>query len=172
MVSSFKSFINLLISLLREILFKFLYLNPVAPYGLAKRAMKKYLLNSQQLYDLGQKYLQLTFDGIIAPGNSYWKENLNHIGDKDFNPFGNALHAMSLGVYNFSISQNGECYLDSKMKAANILYLGNAISENIEQMWHSKNYHIYELFLKKEEILLILQKFSYNGQHIFICWLF
>ena len=78
-VSSFKSFINLLISLLREILFKFLYLNPVAPYGLAKRAMKKYLLNSQQLYDLGQKYLQLTFDGIIDPSNSYWKENLNHI---------------------------------------------------------------------------------------------
>ena len=139
----------MLISLLREILFKFLYLNPVAPYGLAKRAMKKYLLNSQQLYDLGQKYLQLTFDGIIDPSNSYWKENLNHIGDKDFNPFGNALHAMSLGVYNFSISQNGECYLDSKMKAANILYLGNVISENIEQMWHSKKLSHLRAFSQK-----------------------
>lgn len=132
----------------------FLYLNPVAPYGRAKKAMKKYILNPEQLYQLGQKYLQLTNDNIIDPGNSFWKQNLHNIGNKDFNPFGNALNAFSLGIYNFSIAQKGECYLDSKMKAENILYLGNALSENIDEMWNSSKLSYLREYSKKGNIFI------------------
>ena len=116
----------------------YLYLNPVAPYGRAKLAMKDYLLDDKQLYDLAHKYLDIIENKNIDPGNPYWSYHANDKGSLDFHPFEKALDALSLGVYNFSIGQKGECYLDSKMKAEKILYLGNAIDDSLPEMWNSQ----------------------------------
>lgn len=116
---------------------KYLYLNPLAPYGRAKETMQDWLLSEDQLYWLGKKYLRLTASGEIDPGNPFWKENVSKIEDDQFYPFKGALTAVSLGIYNFSIGSTGECYLDSKMKSENILYLGNALTDNLETMWHN-----------------------------------
>jgi MoaA/NifB/PqqE/SkfB family radical SAM enzyme len=113
-----------------------LYLNPLAPYGRAKEILSSWLLSDDQLYWLGKKYLKLTADNKIDPGNPFWKENIEKINDANFHPFKGALTAVSLGIYNFSIGSKGECYLDSKMKAENILYLGNALSDDIKAMWY------------------------------------
>ncbi|MCK9578214.1 radical SAM protein [bacterium] len=115
---------------------KYLYMNPLAPYGRAKEAMKGWFLSDEQLFLLGKKYLQLIINGDIDSGNPFWEENIDKINDEQFYPFKGALTAISLGIYNFSIGSQGECYLDSKMKSEDILYLGNALTDDIENMWH------------------------------------
>lgn len=130
--------IDLIADISKEYGARYLYINPVAPYGRAKKMMKDYLLSEEQLYFLAQKYLEIMIKKGIDPGNHYWNMNLSKFGDEDFNPFGNAFNALSLGVYNFSIGQKGECYLDSKMKAEDLLYLGNAITDSLVEMWNSR----------------------------------
>ncbi|MFA5080398.1 MAG: radical SAM protein [Candidatus Paceibacterota bacterium] len=128
--------INGIVKIYKKYGAKYLYLNPLAPYGRAKETMSGWFLSNEQLYLLGKKYLQLIIDKDIDSGNPFWEENINRINDNQFYPFKGALTAISLGIYNFSIGSKGECYLDSKMKSENILYLGNALTDDIESMWY------------------------------------
>ncbi|MDD5012889.1 MAG: radical SAM protein [Candidatus Pacebacteria bacterium] len=128
--------IDCIVDISREYGAKYLYFNPLAPYGRAKERLIDWILSDRQLYWLGKKYLQLIADGMVNPGNPFWEENIEKINDDQFHPFKGALTAVSLGVYNFSIGSKGECYLDSKMKAENLLCLGNALDDDIKKMWH------------------------------------
>lgn len=129
--------LDLVADIAREYNANYLYLNPVAPYGRAKQEMEKYLLDDAQLKWLAQEYLRLIIERKVNPGNPYWIENLDKYGNHEFHPFEGALQAVSIGTYNFSVGSRGECYLDSKMKAENLLYLGNIADTEIADMWYS-----------------------------------
>lgn len=74
--------------------------------------------------------------GKIHSGNAFW-QNLQECDiTEDFDPLGKAPYSFSLGTYIFSIGSDGGCYLDSKMKAENLLFLGNALYDSIEEMWN------------------------------------
>lgn len=127
-----------IVSICREHGVAFLYINPLAPYGRAKELMQNELLSDNQLRWLGQRYLELVADGLVDAGNPFWDEQVERRGDPDFHPFKGALTAVSIGTYNFSIGSRGECYLDSKLKSEELLYLGNAVNDDLETVWHSQ----------------------------------
>ena len=112
-----------------------LYFNPLAPYGRGLK-LKDYLLDLDQLWLLAQKYLGLVKERGINPGNSFWERNLDHIGDKTFHPFKDALHAVSIAFYTLSIDAKGDVYLDSKMKVQKKLLLGNILQRLFKDMWY------------------------------------
>lgn len=114
----------------------FVYFNAVAPYGRAKKTMKDLLLDESGLKKLAQICLRLTESGQIKTKNPFWDEELSHLGDDEFDPLSQTLEAMSLGVYNFTISAKGECYLDSKQRAEGLLNLGNIKTNSLLAMWN------------------------------------
>jgi MoaA/NifB/PqqE/SkfB family radical SAM enzyme len=118
-----------------------LWLNPLAPFGRGKQ-LSQYVLSEEELKQLSQLYLRFTQEGEINPGNDYWIfQSYQEAEDKNFNPLKDAPLSVSLGIYNFSIGAYGDCYLDSKMKAEEMLRLGNILNETIDEMWNDKRLH-------------------------------
>ncbi len=125
------------VEIYREYGAKYLYLNPLAPYGRAKEQMGGYLLNDEQLRALAGEYLRLAESGEIDPGNPFWEANFGRSEDRSFHPFAGALTAVSIGMYNLSVGSRGECYLDSKMKSEGLLPLGNILKDDLESIWYN-----------------------------------
>lgn len=115
----------------------FIYFNAIAPYGRAKKTMQKFLLEKEELKRLAQICLRLTDSGKIKTRNPFWEEELKHLGDQDYDPLSGTLFAMSLGIYNFTISAKGDCHLDSKQRAEKLLKLGNIKTDNLHTMWNN-----------------------------------
>jgi MoaA/NifB/PqqE/SkfB family radical SAM enzyme len=111
-----------------------LYLNPLCPYGRGKN-LHDYFLNDNELYLLGQKYLYFVANKMISSGNPFWESNIDKLGDPSFHPFRSSLEAVSTGFFSMSINWKGECYLDSKLSSEKILYLGNALTDEIHDIW-------------------------------------
>lgn len=120
----------------KEMKGKYLYLNPLAPYGRAKDELKNLVLDKDELKKLGYYYYYLIAVEGVKTGNAFW-HNLkkDDVLKSDFNPFGDALDAMTVAAYQFSINSKGDCYLDSKMKSENLLKLGNVTTNDFEEMW-------------------------------------
>ncbi len=133
------------------------YLNAIAPYGRAKNKMKDFLLDDKELKQMAQTCLRWAAEGKIGVRNPFWKENLHYLGSDEYNPFAGTLNAMSLGVYNFSISSKGDCYLDSKQRAEKMLNLGNIVNDNLIEMWNDSR-------LSKLRSLCSSEKFAYAEQ--------
>jgi MoaA/NifB/PqqE/SkfB family radical SAM enzyme len=134
-----------------------IYLNAVAPYGRAKKKMQKFLLNDNDLKFVAQKCLRWTFENKVGMRNPFWRSQLCHLEDDEYNPFVGTLNAMSLGIYNFTISSKGDCYLDAKQRAEKILNLGNIINSDIVEMWNDPR-------LTKIRSLHSSEKFAYTQQ--------
>lgn len=113
-----------------------IYLNAVAPYGRAKKTMQKLLLDGQDLKNMAQTCLRWASTEKVKMRNSFWKSQLSHLGDEEFNPLAGTLNAMSLGVYNLAISSKGDCYLDAKQRAEKLLTLGNITTNSLAEMWN------------------------------------
>lgn len=113
-----------------------LYIAPLCEYGRGKN-LTKYILSDQELRVLGQKYLRLITDGLVDPGNPFWNENIDRLGDLSFHPFEYSLDAVSTGFFNLSIDWKGRCFLDTKLRSENILYFGNALTDEIHDIWFS-----------------------------------
>lgn len=111
-----------------------LYVSPVCPYGRAKH-MKDYILTEPELCLLGQKYLKLIKQGVVNPGNPYWNQHLDKIGDINFNPFKYSIDAVSTGFFNLSVDWKGDCFLDTKMRSENKFSLGNVVKNDIKDIW-------------------------------------
>jgi len=115
---------------------RYLYLNPLAPYGRAKR-ISDLVLDTEELRFLSWKYYDLIKTKKVNSGNAYW-ESLKHDDMVDHpNLFEGAIEAMSIGRYNLSIGARGEVHLDSKMKSENLLYLGSALHDDLWNLWQS-----------------------------------
>lgn len=113
------------------------YLSPLCPYGRGIN-LESLLLNKEELWELGQKYLKLIRDGKTAPGNPFWNENLDKIDNKNFHPFEFSIDAVSTGYYNMSIDWKGDCFLDTKFRSRDYLTIGNALNENLADIWNNK----------------------------------
>jgi MoaA/NifB/PqqE/SkfB family radical SAM enzyme len=113
-----------------------LYLAPLCTYGRGKN-LAEYILSENELKILGQKYLKLVADDIVDPGNPFWIENVHRLGDNTFHPFEYSLDAVSTGFFNLSIDWKGRCFLDTKLRSENILYFGNALTDEIKDIWFS-----------------------------------
>lgn len=113
-----------------------LYLAPLCPYGRGAN-LTNLLLNEDELWQLGQKYLMLINDGGINPGNPFWNENLDKIGDRNFKPYSLSLDAVSTGYFNLSVDWKGDCFLDTKFRSQNILKFGNVLTDEIKDIWFS-----------------------------------
>lgn len=128
--------INLIADIYHEYHARYLYLNPLAPYGRAKGTLQQLVLDEAELKALALIYYRLIASKGVHSGNAFW-QNLTYSDATapDFHPFGNCLHAMSTGSYVMSISSRGECFLDSKMKSEGLLPLGNALQRDFQEMW-------------------------------------
>jgi len=113
-----------------------IYLNAVAPYGRAKRQMQGFLLDGVDLKHMAQICLRWAVSGAINMRNPFWKSETSHLGDDNFDPLVGTLSAMSLGVYNFTISSKGDCYLDAKQRAEKFFRLGNIMKNGLVEMWN------------------------------------
>lgn len=135
---------------------RFLYINPLAPYGRAKDLLSDLVLSNEQLKELGYLYYYIIRVEGLSSGNVFW-ENLTEdiVFSKDFNPFKDITTVMSAGLFQLSITSKGDCYLDSKMKSENILKLGNVKEKSFEDMWH-------------DEIILPLRKRILPGEPAFL----
>lgn len=129
--------IDKIVDIYHELGASYLYLNPVAPYGRAKKEMENLLLNKKQLTQLAQKYLEVISKRAVNSGNPFWEENLHRLKDPSFMPFVDALDAVSIGAFNLAIGSKGECYLDSKMKSENLLHLGNILTTPFSEIWNN-----------------------------------
>jgi MoaA/NifB/PqqE/SkfB family radical SAM enzyme len=145
---------------------RYLYLNPLAPYGRAKDTLQALVLNPDELRYLALVYYRLVSRDGIHSGNAYWQNLTDEdVLAEDFDPFRSCLHAMSIGTYVFSISARGECYLDSKMKSEGLLPLGNAVSGDFAGMWQDprltrlRSHYSCErpAFVDVQEVLRVLQ---------------
>ena len=117
---------------------KYLYLNPLAPYGRAKNQLEHLLLSDDELKFLALKYYELISDKNVDSGNAFWQGlSKADVNLKSFHPFKNCLDAMSTGVYLLSINSTGDVYLDSKMKSEQLLKLGNALTDDFNEMWEN-----------------------------------
>ncbi|MBL7770018.1 MAG: radical SAM protein [Flavipsychrobacter sp.] len=118
---------------------KYLYLNPIAPYGRAKEELVNLCLSDHELYKLGLIYYYIIRVIGISSGNQFW-ENLNpeDVLKEDFFPFKDIPTVMSSAIFQLSINSSGDCYLDSKMKSENLFKLGNAITDDLKEMWNSE----------------------------------
>lgn len=116
---------------------RYLYLNPVAPYGRAAKEMNQLILEDHELKQLAYKYYKVISRNKVNSGNAFW-QNLTDkdVINPDFHPYENCLTAMSIGAYVFSINSKGDCYLDSKMKSVKLLKLGNIQSDDPVDMWN------------------------------------
>ncbi|MFA4941995.1 MAG: SPASM domain-containing protein, partial [Patescibacteria group bacterium] len=112
------------------------YVNAVAPYGRAKKTMQGFVLDDEDLRCMAQTCLRWAASGKIKMRNPFWKSQLSHLGDKNYHPLAGTLSAMSLGIYNFAISSKGDCYLDAKQRAENLLKLGNIMEDDLLKMWN------------------------------------
>jgi MoaA/NifB/PqqE/SkfB family radical SAM enzyme len=132
-----------------------LYLAPLCPYGRG-RNLTDILLNDDELWELGQKYLKLIKSGKANPGNPFWNENLDKIDDKNFKPYNLSLDAVSTGYFNLSIDWKGDCFLDTKFRSQNILNFGNILKDNIEDIWNNEKLNNVRK-LSNPEILYVHQ---------------
>ncbi len=133
------------------------YLNAVAPYGRAKERMKDLLLDEEDLKHMAQTYLYWVANNRVGVRNPFWKSELHHLGDDEYNPFVGTLNAMSLGIYNFTISSKGDCYLDAKQRAEKLLKLGNITKNDFTDMWNDPR-------LDKLRTLYSSEQFTYTQQ--------
>jgi MoaA/NifB/PqqE/SkfB family radical SAM enzyme len=118
---------------------RYLYLNPVAPYGRAKEQMMEYLLDDQELKWLGYRYYWAVTEEEVHSGNAYWQDLTEaEVLDPQFHPFKTCLTDMSIGATVISINSRGAVYLDSKMKSENLLPLGNVKTKRISEMWRDE----------------------------------
>jgi MoaA/NifB/PqqE/SkfB family radical SAM enzyme len=129
--------IDKIASICREYGANNLYINPLCPYGRGVN-MKENLLTKDQLYELSQKYLKLIKDKKISSGNPFWEENIDKIGDLEFNPFSNKYDHVSTGFFNIAINWQGDCYLDSKFGSEKTLCIGNAYRDEFNSIWNNK----------------------------------
>lgn len=113
-----------------------IYLNAVAPYGRAKKKMQGFLLDGADLKHMAQSCLRWAVSGAINMRNPFWKSEVSHLDDDNFDPLAGTLSAMSLGVYNFTISSKGDCYLDAKQRAEKFFRLGNIMKKDLMEMWN------------------------------------
>ncbi|MFA6454925.1 MAG: radical SAM protein [Patescibacteria group bacterium] len=113
-----------------------IYLNAVTPYGRAKETMQDFLLDDEDLKYMAQTCLRWAAAGKVKMRNPFWKSELHHLGNNEYHPLAGTLSAMSLGIYNFAISSKGDCYLDAKQRAEELLKLGNIMTDDLLEMWN------------------------------------
>jgi len=117
---------------------RYIYINPLAPYGRAKNDdIAELILGEQELKWLARKYVQIIRDSGVDSGNPFWQQASELTHSDDFDPFHNTLTAVSLGTYNMSLDSHGECYLDSKMKSEGIMRIGNIVTDSVEDIWYN-----------------------------------
>lgn len=126
---------------------EYFYLNPLAPYGRAKKNLANQILDKKQLEWLGEEYSRLAREGIVDPGNPFWAEQESDVSSA----FTDSLHAISLGVHSFSFDSQGNCYLDSKLKSEELLLLGNALSDSIKNLWYNPKLDNLRLYSRNME---------------------
>jgi len=134
-----------------------IYLNAVAPYGRAKKTMQGFLLDNDDLKGMAQTCLRWAATDKVKMRNPFWKSELCHLGDDGYNPLDGTLNAMSLGIYNFTISSKGDCYLDAKQRAEKLFKLGNIMTDDLLKMWNDPR-------LSKLRSLHSSEHFSYTPQ--------
>jgi MoaA/NifB/PqqE/SkfB family radical SAM enzyme len=115
---------------------KYLYLNPVAPYGRAKENMIDLLLDKADLRALAYRYIWAVSQEGVHSGNAYWQTLAESAFLNDnFSPFEHCMSNMSIGASVISINSKGDVYLDSKMKSERLLCLGNVKTKPLMEMW-------------------------------------
>lgn len=134
-----------------------IYLNAVAPYGRAKKTMQDFLLDDEDLKHMTQTCLRWAATGKVNMRNPFWRSKLGHLGDNEYNPLIGTLSAMSLGIYNFTISSKGDCYLDAKQRAEKLFKLGNVMTDDVMKMWNDPR-------LENLRALHASENFSYAQQ--------
>jgi MoaA/NifB/PqqE/SkfB family radical SAM enzyme len=117
----------------------YLYLNPLTPYGRAKKALEHIVLSEEEIAGLSRSYHALVSSGKVHSGNAFWQElKEEEAAAPGFNPLKDSLHAFSTGAYNMAIDARGECTLDSKMKSEGLVRLGNILKDDVLAMWHDR----------------------------------
>ena len=115
-----------------------IWFNPLAPFGRGED-LKEIVLSEEELTELSFSYLNIIENSEIKPGNEFWSLLSEDKDRKDkFNPLKGNPYSISLAIYNFSLDAYGDCYLDSKLRARNILPLGNIKNSNILELWNSE----------------------------------
>jgi MoaA/NifB/PqqE/SkfB family radical SAM enzyme len=117
-----------------------LWITPLTPFGRGKN-ISHLVLSDEELMILSKNYCKLIDMGLINPANDFWKLSVKektYLTDKEFNPLKGNPFEFSRAIYTLSIDPEGNCYVDSKSRSLNILFLGNILKNNFDDIWHNK----------------------------------